>query len=108
MSSWLATSNHAVSLDSLLRSRAGLLTGTARTTTPLALFVAETEGKVAAEKWCRARGCREMASDTWTNHRLSIAAHQVLGYAIDGRYVNFRKSIWAANLRGILVVAPTP
>jgi aminoglycoside 6'-N-acetyltransferase I len=47
----------------------------------------------AAEKWCRAQGCREMASDTWSNHRLSIAAHQALGYAIDGRYVNFRKSL---------------
>jgi aminoglycoside 6'-N-acetyltransferase I len=115
----------------------GLLTGTARTTTPLVLFVAETEGKLigfievglrshangcdpiraigflegwyvakthrrlgvgtrlvaAAEKWCRAQGCREMASDTWANHRLSIAAHQALGYEIDGRYVNFRKSL---------------
>jgi hypothetical protein len=34
-----------------------------------------------------------MASDTWANHRLSIAAHQALGYEIDGRYVNFRKSL---------------
>ena len=115
----------------------GLLTGTARTTTPLTLFVAEAQGKLvgfievglrshangcdpgrsvgflegwyvargfrrlgvggrlvaAAEKWCRARGCREMASDTWSNHRLSIAAHRALGYQVDGRYVNFRKTL---------------
>jgi hypothetical protein len=34
-----------------------------------------------------------MASDTWANHRLSIAAHRALGYDVDGRYVNFRKSL---------------
>jgi aminoglycoside 6'-N-acetyltransferase I len=115
----------------------GLLRGTARTTLPLTLFVAETgEGPIgfvevglrshangcdglrpvgflegwfvargfrrqgigaklvhAAEQWCRAHGCREMASDTWSSHRLSIAAHRALGYAVDGRYVNFRKSL---------------
>jgi aminoglycoside 6'-N-acetyltransferase I len=48
---------------------------------------------VAAEKWCRAQGCREMASDTWANHRLSVAAHQALGYEVEGRYINFRKSL---------------
>jgi aminoglycoside 6'-N-acetyltransferase I len=47
----------------------------------------------AAEKWCRARGCREMASDTWTSHRASIAAHRALGYEVDCRCVNFRKSL---------------
>ena len=115
----------------------GLLRGTARTTLPLTLFVAEAGDRLvgfvevglrshangcdgsrpvgflegwyvargfrragigtkqvrAAEKWCRARGCREMASDTWASHRLSIAAHRALGYAVDGRYVNFRKSL---------------
>ncbi|HYQ14169.1 MAG TPA: GNAT family N-acetyltransferase [Polyangiaceae bacterium] len=115
----------------------GILSGTARTTLPLALFVAQVGEKLigfaevglrshangcdgvrpvgflegwyvakgfrrqgvgarlvrAAEKWCRARGCREMASDTWANHRLSIAAHRALGYTVDGRYVNFRKSL---------------
>lgn len=115
----------------------GLLSGTARTTLPLTLFVAEAEQQLigfievglrshangcdgaravgflegwyvarsfrrqgigaklvrAAEKWCRDQGCREMASDTWASHRLSIAAHRALGYAIDGRYVNFRKSL---------------
>lgn len=115
----------------------GLLRGTARTTLPLTLFVADTGDRLvgfvevglrshangcdgvrpvgflegwyvargfrrqgigarlvlAAEKWCRAQGCREMASDTWLGHRLSIAAHRALGYAVDGRYVNFRKSL---------------
>jgi aminoglycoside 6'-N-acetyltransferase I len=47
----------------------------------------------AAEKWCRAQGCREMASDTWASHRSSIAAHQAIGFEIDGRYINFRKSL---------------
>jgi aminoglycoside 6'-N-acetyltransferase I len=115
----------------------GLLTGTARSTQPLVLLVAEAAGKLvgfievglrshangcdairrvgflegwyvaprfrrqgvggklvaAAEKWCRAQGCREMASDTWANHRLSVAAHLALGYEVDGRYINFRKSL---------------
>lgn len=48
---------------------------------------------VAAEKWCRARGCREMASDTWSNNRLSVAAHRALGYGVEGRYVNFYKAL---------------
>jgi len=47
----------------------------------------------AAEKWCKAQGCREMASDTWANHRLSIAAHLAIGFEVDGRYVNFRKTL---------------
>ena len=47
----------------------------------------------AAEKWCKARGCREIASDTWTSHRASIAAHQALGYAVECRCVNFRKTL---------------
>jgi aminoglycoside 6'-N-acetyltransferase I len=47
----------------------------------------------AAEKWCKARGCREMASDTWLGHRTSIAAHRALGYEVDCRCVNFRKSL---------------
>lgn len=47
----------------------------------------------AAEKWCKQRGCREIGSDTWTHQRGSIAAHQALGYEIDCRCVNFRKSL---------------
>jgi aminoglycoside 6'-N-acetyltransferase I len=48
---------------------------------------------VVAEKWCRAQGCTEMASDTWANHSLSIAAHRAIGYEVEGRYVNFRKTL---------------
>ncbi len=115
----------------------GLLRGTARTTLPLTLFVAEAPPRLvgfvevglrshangcdgllpvgflegwfvarafrrqgigaklvrAAEKWCKAQGCKELASDTWASPRLSIAAHRALGYEVDGRYVNFRKSL---------------
>jgi aminoglycoside 6'-N-acetyltransferase I len=47
----------------------------------------------AAERWCRRHGCREMASDTWADHRLSVKAHQALGYEVEGRFVNFRKKL---------------
>jgi len=47
----------------------------------------------AAERWCRSHGCREMASDTWTDHRLSVKAHVALGYAVEGHFVNFRKRL---------------
>src|SRR3954451_1508979 len=41
----------------------------------------------AAERWCRRQGCREMASDTWADHRLSVTAHTALGYVVEGRFV---------------------
>jgi aminoglycoside 6'-N-acetyltransferase I len=47
----------------------------------------------AAERWCRSHGCREMASDTWSDHRLSVKAHTGLGYAVEGTFVNFRKNL---------------
>jgi len=47
----------------------------------------------AAEHWCRRHGCREMASDTWADHRLSVKAHIALGYSVEGRFVNFRKRL---------------
>ncbi len=47
----------------------------------------------AAERWCRSHGCREMASDTWTDHRRSVKAHVALGYAVEGNFVNFRKRL---------------
>ncbi len=46
---------------------------------------------VAAERWCRALGCREMASDTWADHRAAVRAHQGMGYKVEGTFVNFRK-----------------
>jgi aminoglycoside 6'-N-acetyltransferase I len=47
----------------------------------------------AAEQWCRAQGCHEIASDALSNNRTSIAAHRALGYEVDCRCVNFRKSL---------------
>lgn len=47
----------------------------------------------AAEQWCRAQGCREMGSDVLTTNRTSLAAHGALGYELDCRCVNFRKSL---------------
>lgn len=48
---------------------------------------------LAAEDWCREHGCREMASDTWADHTLSVKAHQALGYSVEGSFVNFRKAL---------------
>jgi len=47
----------------------------------------------AAERWCKSHGCREMASDTWSDHRISVKAHKALGYAVEGTFVNFRKKL---------------
>jgi aminoglycoside 6'-N-acetyltransferase I len=47
----------------------------------------------AAEAWAAAQGCREMASDTWADHRSSERAHLALGYQVTDRCVNFRKAL---------------
>ena len=47
----------------------------------------------AAEEWARERGCREMASDTWTDHETSQRAHAALGYEEVGRCVHYRKAL---------------
>lgn len=47
----------------------------------------------AAERWCRKQGCREVASDTWSDHRLSVKAHKALGFDVEGTFVNFRKRL---------------
>jgi aminoglycoside 6'-N-acetyltransferase I len=47
----------------------------------------------AAERWCRAQGCREVASDTWLDHRRSVQAHKALGFDVEGTFVNFRKRL---------------
>jgi aminoglycoside 6'-N-acetyltransferase I len=46
-----------------------------------------------AEQWARARGCSEMASDTWLENEGSIAAHQKLGYHEADRLVHFVKRL---------------
>jgi aminoglycoside 6'-N-acetyltransferase I len=49
----------------------------------------------AAEGWARGHGCRELASDTWSDARgeVSVAAHEALGFEIVDRVVNFRKTL---------------
>ena len=47
----------------------------------------------AAEQWARARGCVEMASDTWLDDDISQHAHQALGYEVVDRCVHYRKSL---------------
>jgi aminoglycoside 6'-N-acetyltransferase I len=47
----------------------------------------------AAEASCRARGARELASDTWVDEERSIRAHQGLGFEVVDRCVHFRKSL---------------
>jgi aminoglycoside 6'-N-acetyltransferase I len=47
----------------------------------------------AAEQWARAKGCSEMASDTWLENETSIAAHLKLGYQEAERLVHFVKRL---------------
>lgn len=48
---------------------------------------------LAAEGWARAKGCAEMASDTWLENEASIAAHLKLGYHEADRLVHFVKRL---------------
>jgi aminoglycoside 6'-N-acetyltransferase I len=47
----------------------------------------------AAEDWARTKGCTEMASDTWLENDVSIAAHLKLGYEEAERLVHFVKRL---------------
>jgi aminoglycoside 6'-N-acetyltransferase I len=47
----------------------------------------------AAEDWARAQGCRELASDTWVDHDVSLHAHAALGFEVVDRCVHFRKAL---------------
>jgi aminoglycoside 6'-N-acetyltransferase I len=47
----------------------------------------------AAEDWAHARGCHEIASDTWIDNEDAQRAHQVLGFEMVDRCVNFRKAL---------------
>ena len=47
----------------------------------------------AAEDWARGQGCREMASDTWTDHPLSQQVHQALKFEVVDRCVHYRKML---------------
>jgi len=46
-----------------------------------------------AEQWAREKGCTEMASDTWLENDVSIAAHLKLGYWEVERLVHFVKRL---------------
>jgi aminoglycoside 6'-N-acetyltransferase I len=47
----------------------------------------------AAERWSRAQGCREMASDSWIDREVSHRAHDALGYEVVDRCVHYRKTL---------------
>lgn len=47
----------------------------------------------AAEDWCRARGCREMGSDTTVDNTLSRRAHRACGFEEAELICCFRKSL---------------
>jgi aminoglycoside 6'-N-acetyltransferase I len=47
----------------------------------------------AAERWARAAGYAELASDAEIDNAASIAAHQALGFAITERLVCFLKKL---------------
>jgi aminoglycoside 6'-N-acetyltransferase I len=46
-----------------------------------------------AEQWAREKGMSEMASDTWLENEISIAAHLKLGYSEAERLVHFVKRL---------------
>ena len=46
-----------------------------------------------AEGWAREKGCIEMASDTWLENEVSIAAHLKMGYWEAERLVHFVKRL---------------
>ncbi len=46
-----------------------------------------------AEQWAREKGMVEMASDTWLENEVSIAAHLKLGYEEAERLVHFVKRL---------------
>jgi aminoglycoside 6'-N-acetyltransferase I len=47
----------------------------------------------AAEDWARMLGCKEMASDTWSDERSSLKAHEAAGFEIVDRCIHFRKQL---------------
>jgi aminoglycoside 6'-N-acetyltransferase I len=47
----------------------------------------------AAERWARAQGCTEMASDADIDNEVSHRAHRALGYDEVGRAVLFKKGL---------------
>jgi len=54
----------------------------------------------AAEDWARAKGCREMASDTDLGNDVGITAHLALGYQQVGRVMPFNMTALDCPERG--------
>jgi aminoglycoside 6'-N-acetyltransferase I len=51
----------------------------------------------AAETWARARGYRELASDTLLDNRVSEQVHRALGFTEVERAIHFRKDLQPAG-----------
>src|SRR5262249_50189661 len=47
----------------------------------------------AAERWSRAQGCGELASDALIDNAVSQATHEALGFEVVDRCVHYRKPI---------------
>lgn len=47
----------------------------------------------AAQEWCRARGCLELASDALLDNAESLRAHRAVGFEVVDRCVHFRKRL---------------
>ena len=47
----------------------------------------------AAENWARTLGCKEMASDTWSDERSSLRAHEAQGFEIVEGCIHLRKQL---------------
>ncbi len=47
----------------------------------------------AAQEWCRARGCLELASDALLDNADSLRAHGAVGFEVVDRCVHFRKKL---------------
>ena len=47
----------------------------------------------AAERWARAKGCKEMASDAELANKLSQSVHSALDYIVSKTCIHFRKPL---------------
>lgn len=47
----------------------------------------------AAESWAISKGCKEMASDCFSNNKLSLKAHLAIGYKKTRGIIHFKKSL---------------
>lgn len=53
-------------------------------------------GRALADRfaeWARERGCKEVASDTYLDNSVGLAAHIALGFEVVDRAINFKKPL---------------